>query len=317
MAAPEMRKPVLVTGMHGLGDNVRQRAIVRALIAQGWDVWLKTPWPCLYHDLVGDQLHLLKPDRTLRTQHKNSTREIDSYSFELPPRSASLLRVWYDHANVRAAGCFMGGMMLTTLRRNVAGADFSLPVPAQWRAKAAARIARPDRPIMVLRPLVVRDEWKGCEQRNPDPDAYAALYNAIRARFFVVSVADLVWPIERTVGPKLDADVTLHAGELDTEAMAGLMASAAVTFCSPGFAIALSQAVGTPVICVFGGHESSRLYRYGDRFAPTLTIDPIRPCECFSKTHKCDKRIDLDAAHANVARFISTNVAPDHSRVPA
>lgn len=316
MATPAVKKSVLVSGMHGLGDNVRQRAVVRQLIAEGWDVWLKTPWPCLYHDLVGEQLHLLKPDPTLRTQRKNVVREDDHYSKRQPPLNASRLRVWYDATSVRAAGCFMGGMMVTTFRHN-GPADFSLPVPAQWRVKALDRIARPDRPIMVLRPLVVREEWKGCDPRNPDDRAYAAIYNAIRSRFFVVSIADLVWPLERTVGPKLEADVTLHAGELDTEGVAGLMAAAALTFCSPGFAIALSQAVGTPVICVFGGHESARLYRYGDRFAPTLTIDPIRPCECFSKTHKCDKRIDLDAAHANVANFIKTNAATDHSRVLA
>ena len=65
---------------------------------------------------------------------------------------------------------------------------------------------------MVLRPLVERTEWRGCAARNPDPVAYAALYNSIRDRFFVVSLADLVPGVEEMV-TDLDADICLHKGE--------------------------------------------------------------------------------------------------------
>src|SRR4029077_4927845 len=103
--------------------------------------------------------------------------------------------------------------------------------------------------------------------------------------------------------------ICLHKGEMDIEAVAGLVAGAALTFCSPGFAVPLSQAVGTPVIAVFGGFECSRSFSYGHRFAPTLGIDPVNPCQCFSHTHQCDKRIDLSAAHADIEEFIADNVA--------
>jgi ADP-heptose:LPS heptosyltransferase len=161
---------------------------------------------------------------------------------------------------------------------------------------------------MVLRPLVERTEWRGCAARNPDPIAYAALYNGIRHRFFVVSLADLVPGAEELV-TDLRADICLHKGEMDIEAIAGLMSRAALTFCSPGFAVPLSQAIGTPVIAVFGGFECSRSFSYGHRFAPTLGIDPINPCQCFSHTHQCDKRIDLPMAHADIEEFITDNVA--------
>jgi hypothetical protein len=78
----------------------------------------------------------------------------------------------------------------------------------------------------------------------------------------------------------------------------------------------LSQAIGTPVIAVFGGFECSRSFSYGHRFAPTLGIDPINPCQCFSHTHQCDKRIDLPAAHADIEEFIADNVA-DYTAVVA
>jgi ADP-heptose:LPS heptosyltransferase len=301
---------VIIDGMHGLGDNVHQRAVVRHLLAShpATEFWLKTPWPCLYHDLVGDRLRLIDPSSSLRTQRKNSKREQARYV--LPPRTyrKERIKVSYKAALVQITGSVLGAMIRTTLKCDIDDADFRLPVPAAWIAKADAVIGRAHKPVMVLRPLVERTEWRGCAARNPDPVAYAALYNSIRNHFFVVSLADLVPQVEELVTP-LDADICLHKGELDAEAIAGLMSRAALTFCSPGFAVPLSQAVGTPVIAVFGGFECSRSFSYGHRFAPTLGVDPINPCQCFSHTHDCDKRIDLPAAHDQIEEFIADNVA--------
>jgi hypothetical protein len=205
--------PILIQGMHGLGDNVHQRAVIRHLLADGETLWLKTPWPCLFHDLVGDRLRLLDPGATLRTQRKNSSRERDRYAGHAPPPAQwRALRVWYDYGAVRATGSFLAGMIKTTLRRDASAADTRLPVPPAWRAKADALIGHPRKPVMVLRPLVERTEWAGCKARNPDWLAYAALFNSIRDRFHVVSIADLVPRVEWLVGPPLDADVRLHAG---------------------------------------------------------------------------------------------------------
>jgi hypothetical protein len=299
----------IIDGMHGLGDNVHQRAVIRHLLAvhSSTTFWLKTPWPCLYHDLVGDRLHVVDPATSLRTQRKNSIREQARYA--LPPRvSRRRRRISYNSRLVQQTGSVLGSMIRTTLGHDLADADFRLPVLAAWRAKADALIGRQDKPVMVLRPLVERTEWRGCAARNPDPVAYTALYNSIRGRFFVVSLADIVPGVEDLV-TDLRADICFHKGELDIEAIAGLVSRAALTFCSPGFAVPLSQAVGTPVIAVFGGFECSRSFSGGHRFAPTLGIDPINPCQCWSHSHNCDKRIDLLAAHANIEEFIADNVA--------
>ena len=64
--------------------------------------------------------------------------------------------------------------------------------------------------------------------------------------------------------------------------------------------------------------RGSRFYDIGNRFGPTLGIDPVRPCECFSKTHACDKRIDLTTARTKVARFVAAHChAPEHSAIVA
>jgi ADP-heptose:LPS heptosyltransferase len=301
---------IIIDGMHGMGDNVHQRALVRHLLAlrPATKFWLQTPWPCLYHDLVGDRLRLTDPRSSLRTQRKNSKREQARYVPPLRTYRKERIRVSYKPQLVRETGSVLGAMIRTTLGYDIVDADFRLPVPAAWIAKADALIGRVHKPVMVLRPLVERTEWRGCAARNPDPVAYAELYNSIRDRFFVVSIADLVPQVEELVTP-LDADICLHKGELDIEAIAGLMARAALTFCSPGFAVPLSQAVGTPIIAVFGGYECSRSFSYGHRFTPTLGVDPINPCQCFSHTHECDKRIDLSAAHAHIKEFIADNVA--------
>lgn len=304
-SVPADRRHVHVAGMQGLGDNIHQRGIVRQLLQAGRTIWLETPWPCLYHDLVGPRLHLVAKDTKLPVYAKNAKREADRYSSTPWPANVWPLKIWYSGADVRAAGSVLGAMCRTTGTR-LEAADFRLPIPAAWARKAAALIDqwKPDRPIMLYRPLVERSWWGGCVQRNPDHDAYAALVRSIRERFFVVSVADLEPGVEWMVGERIDADVELHHGELEIETLAALTAASRLVFTSPGFAVILAQAVGTPSCVVFGGYENSISFSAGARWAPYLGIDTLTPCGCFSHAHACDKRIDLPAAIERLAGFV-------------
>lgn len=286
-----------INGMHGMGDNLHQRAIVRHL-ARDHEVWLDTPWPSIYHDLVGARLHVVSKGSRLRTQAKNAAHEAALFDVSQPPAVARALSVSYSPSAVRQ---HRGVLAAMSAQCGVPVGDFRMPVPADWRHGLALPT---DRPVLVVRPLVERREWSGCRNRNPDAAAYLELLASIRDRFFVVSVADLQKGEEWLAQPDIAADLTLHAGELDFRALAALWRDAALVYASPGFGVVLAQAVGTPVVAVFGGYEAGYSFSAGAAYTPTLAIDPIRPCDCFSHTHNCDKRIDLPAARQHLLDFV-------------
>jgi len=305
---------ILVKGMGGLGDCIRQRAIIRQLMVKN-SVVLESPFVSLYHDLIENGLTVIPKKTSLRTQEKNVRREAGKFSKATVP-SGRVITVNYPPSEVRRRGSVMAAMCNVT-STNAAQADFRLPIPEEWHLRAEAWIKnwRPSKPIMIYRPLVDRpSDWGGCKARNPDHDAYAELFNSIRDRFFVVSVADLVPGKEWIVGHQIKADAECHSGELEFETLAALTANAWMVFCSPGFAGVLSQAVGTPVAMVFGGYERSKFFFDGAKDAPVLGIDPIIPCECFSHTHRCKKEIDVQRAKARLAVFAEEAIERHHRR---
>lgn len=298
--------PLLVHGMMGLGDNIRQRAVIRQLMTSH-EVWLESSWVSVYHDLIADGLKVIHKPTRLRTQAKNAAREARLFSRSQPPRGVKAISVNYPPDAVRRTGSVMSAMCAVT-GTDVATADFRLPIPMVWLAQAAAWIDQwnPDRPILLYRPLVDRPaDWGGCAARNPDHAAYAELFRSIRDRFFVVSIADLVPGKEWIVGERIDADAKCHAGELEFETLAALTSVSAMVFCSPGFAGVLAQAVGTPVAMTFGGYERSAFFFEGAKSAPVLGIDPVEPCDCFSHHHACKKSIDIEQAKSRLEIFAS------------
>ena len=296
------KSPLLVKGMHGLGDNLHQRAIIRQLLPH-YDLWLESSWVAPYVDLVGQGLKIVRKPTPLRTQTKNAEREARQFAGP-PPSSASHRTIWYRPDEVRARGGVLAAMC-ASVGVSYEMADFRLPVPEAWLKRADDLIAsfNTTKPIMVYRPLVERKEWNGCSTRNPDHSGYAALFESIRDRFFVVSLADLVDKVEWTVGAPVKADASFHRGELDFEIMAGMFARAGLAFCSPGFAVILAQAVGTPVICTFGRYERAYSFSGGARFSPYLGIEPINPCDDFKHDDSFDKSIDLADATRRAAIF--------------
>lgn len=300
----DQKPPLLVRGMHGMGDNLHQRAIVREL-SKSREVWLETPWPCFYRDL---DVHVVRPDTRLRTQAKNAARESGRYDRAPAPESADVLRVNYPPESVRRCGSVLAAM---SERCGVRVGDFRLPVPAEWLERADALIGswRTNKPVLVYRPLVERTEWGGCAARNPDINAYRTILDAIREQFFVVSVADLKRGQEWMVSSPIGADVKFHAGELDIEILTGIFKRSALVYTAPGFAVVLAQAVGVPVVSVFGGYEDSSSFAAGARFSPYLGIDPIHPVRDFRHNNRVDKTLDVSAAIGRALEFIHENCA--------
>jgi|GEM_PF-593022 len=305
-----MARPLYIVGMQGLGDCIHQRSIVRAYLAKGREVWLETPWPQIYHDLVGPKLKLVNKGSSLRTQAKNAAANRGLFVRGGPPHSCDVLRQHYPPQVVRDEGSVLGAMSKVA---GVPVGDFRLPIPKAWREKADAWIRKwkPDKPLMIYRPLVERTEWGGCKARNPDDGHYENLIESIRDDFFIVSVADLVpgkeWLAPSQAGiPHRAGHVELHNGELDFETLAALTEMASLVFCSPGFAAVLGQAVGTPTVVVSGGYEDGTSFSAGAVYTPTLPIAPVNACNCFRHDHDCDKRIDMPAEMDRLALFAAS-----------
>jgi ADP-heptose:LPS heptosyltransferase len=305
------RPSLIIHGMHGLGDNLHQRAFVRQLL-ETHDIWLETSWPCVYHDLIAQGgLHVIPKRVGLRTQTKNAQRERDKFSKVLvPPRTPELRPSYNDYNVARMPNRTILEAICGSLNIGIdySRADFRLPIPYDWLYPADELIEswHATKPILIYRPLVVRTEWRGNEKRNADPMAYAEIFASIRDRFFVVSVADLVPGHEWIIGPQLKADVTLHNGELSFEIMAALFSRAKLVYTSSGFATLLAQAVGTPNISVIGLYENGAHHSAGASYAPYLPIEPLNPCSCQYSgcVRKCSKQIDIPSAISKVADFV-------------
>jgi ADP-heptose:LPS heptosyltransferase len=293
--------PILITGHHGLGDNLHQRAIMRQLMKR-YDVWLQTSWVAPYHDLIAEGLKVVHKDTTLRTQIKNAARERAGFHRGAQPAFQRRFKLHYNASLVRQARSVLGGMF-ASIGLEPESLDFRLPVPATWIEKARAFIGTPGKPIMVYRPLVVRTEWNN-EARNPDHVAYARIFKAIRDRYHVVSVADVEPNKEWIVGERIEADQQFHRGELDFEALAGLFSMASLVYCSPGFAVVLAQAVSAPVVSVFGGYERAYSFSAGARFSPYCPIEPINPVDDFQHQMRTSKLIDVPKALEKVRAFV-------------
>lgn len=288
-------KTILLRGMHGLGDNVHQRAVIRALKKKtGARVAVETPWPEISAD-VADEIYL--PEKSLRTQTKNVSRhagKIPVLKANDLPKFGQVLKNWYTAENVRRFGYV--GAMLHGLGLPRTDQDFSFSPQAGFFV-----LGNPERkPVMVYRPLTIRTEWAGCSNRNPDADAYHDLFAAIRKNFFIVSAADLSPKLEWISSKHVDADAEFHAGELTPQNLFWLYTKADLVFCSPGFSLPLAQSVGTKVVCVYGGRENSKFYAQNER---TLGVDTKTPCVCMTHTHACNKRIDVDAWTPRVKAF--------------
>jgi len=309
-----MKPPLHFVGMHGLGDCLHQRAILRQIM-QKYSVTLETSWPSVYHDLMADGLKLARRSVSLRTQHKNAERESDKFSSLRYAHGTRSMRVAYSGTQVlQVPSKTILEVMCNVTGTSYADADYRLPIPHAWRAGLFEKLhPLPDRaaerPWLVYRPLVGRREWTSSLRRNADPVAYAAVLNEIQAAgdFFTVSIADLEAGHEWVVGPDTKADLSFHKGELVFEDIAALFEGANLALTSSGFAAILAPAVGTPCISIVGGYEYPGCHNSASKFAPYLSIGPEAYCSCWtSRCNKiCNKTIDLGAVRPRVREFVS------------
>lgn len=300
---------LLIQGMHGMGDSLHQRAVVRQLSKDN-EVWLETSWPSIYYDL---DVKLLKKSVALRTQTKNSARPSENEKFSPSPGSfeRSIRPRYVGQQVLSCASKTVLEAMCLSVGADYETADYRMPVPEVWgevwrKSSAYAQWRESGKPLMIYRPLVMRTEWRGSGARNADPECYAKLLASVRDAFFVISVADLEPQREWIVGPKFEADVQFHEGQLTFETLAYLFADADVIYTASGFAAILGPAVGTPVINVIGGYEHKGTHGSGKRFAPMIEFGPTPGCSCWSSACRqpCNKTFDTDAAITELQEWL-------------
>ena len=188
------KTPIAVTGHYGIGDNLHQRAVMRELM-RDYEVWLHTCHFNLFHDLVAQGLKLIMRPTALHAQARTIAREQHLFAeakFPPLPPHAKKANIGYPAVLVNQHGSILEAMFSCVGLKMPERPDFSLPIKPEWGDAARARIAqwKPDKPLLIHRPIVVRQEWDG-RSRNPDVRAYDELYRSIRDQFFVVSIADL------------------------------------------------------------------------------------------------------------------------------
>lgn len=275
------RKPVLIRGMWGLGDNIFSRPFVRAAAAQ-YEIWLETPWPELYADL---DIRFVRGSRRLRTQQKNMARQSeDRWSNSVPPRQLQIGYPGLEWLSIIAAL----EQRWSRLRIGFDPALFDLP------DMGSSPIVS-DRPIAVVRPVTVRSEWHN-EARNPRPEYVNALAAELMATHTVVAVADLAPGQEWTVGELPPAHHYFISGELPVRELLALVRDADIVLGGVGWIVPAGLALKVKTFVVLGGH--------GGHNAPAKITDPRldlsrigfaipeRFCRCTNMLHNCDKRID-------------------------
>ena len=260
--------------MYGLGDNIYQRAVVRALPGLHY---LRTPWPQLYSDLPNIQC--VRPVTRLRTQAKNAAR---GWRWAHPPATLAPRKAHYVHHE---------GTMLEGLCR-----AFGVSLPAvTFDLPAFEMPRRGGQPYVLLRPATVRAEWRA-DARNPMP-AYLdrAARAASRAGYMVISVADLADGHEWLDGPAPYADVAYHRGEQDLEKLLGLVHSAAGVIGGVGWMVPAAVAYQVPMLLLYGGWGGPNgPHRIFDPRMDTSRIHQVMPdefCMCSNSQHNCNKTI--------------------------
>ena len=264
-----MVSDMIIDGMKGLGDNIYQRAFIKAL---GPIVFLETPWPELYADLP--HVRCVKPETTLRTQGKNIARQ--TY-WHPRPVGAPHRRVAYS-----GEGIYRG------MKKTIGVDPAVMDLPDFGPSPVAGR-------YIVVRPVTVREEWRA-DARNPRPDYIAQAAAMARAEgFVVVSVADLADGREWALSPLPPADITYHAGELPVSQLLALVQGAVGVVGGVGWILPACIAARVPALVVFGGqggfNAPEKITHPAMDLSRIALAVPDRLCPCTHRTHNCDKRI--------------------------
>lgn len=265
--------------MHGLGDNIYQRAFVREIKD---DVFLYTSWPQIYKDL--ENVYPVRPITCLRTQNKNINRQPDSI-WSIPKKQPEL-KIIYGKSDLQS------GSILSAMRSrfNVTPKIFDLPKFTEMNNIIKFTKTK----YAIIRPVTVRTEWKN-EARNPLPEYINKAAEILKKTgYTTVSVADIE-ENEEYAETLPHCDIKFNNGELNLECLMSIVQNASLIVGSVGWIVPASIAAGIRLIIILGGHGG---YNAPEKIVSGIMntdkiswIYPDNYCRCTKKIHNCNKTV--------------------------
>lgn len=284
-----------VSGFEGMGDTIYMRGPLKKLLEREKVVYLTNPWPQFFWDLPG--VKMVRPTGcTLRTQVENIKAAPPEVWCDEPPG----LR-WYEYKydNTRLS---QGMTPITTFMGQFLVPD---PIDCSMRANPAWSTNRTEglpRPLGIVHPPSVRSEWHNTA-RNPRIEYIQAVIDERRDLHWV-SVGWMKEGVEWTDGGELRGIHTrFDHGELSITEVCSLIAEAKLMLCGPSFPLPLSAALGTPVMCIFGGSVPPRCLVDPRMGLHVGCAAPEPFCACYSSDHDCHKIVDLNIVHRELRRI--------------
>lgn len=278
---------LIVETMHGMGDNIYAREVVRSLLPRWGDrLFVRTAWPQMFWDL---DVELLRPNTELRTQRRN-VEEYRDWG-HIPDGPYQRLHLHYDTRDWMA-GRSIPEALLHNANVSRSG-DFSFHPRDEWVDQV--RRVRPKGPFAIVHPSTSRTEWRNVA-RAPRPEYLQQLVHQ-HTEFEWWEITDLVPGVEELIGPPLQG--VKSVGGFSTEQLIALVSLADVVVTGPGFMLPLAISLRVPTVCLFGGDlPNDLLVEQWMVGAPYQAVEPVPFCDCGAKgsrhtgVNDCNKTID-------------------------
>lgn len=282
-----MRRKRLTVHAHlfqGLGDSIYSRPHIKQLSRDYDDVYVTTSWPELFLDIP--RLKFIKPRDLLRSPSKVK-RDDSIWTYPLHAIDR-LIYPRYGPNELKA------GLSITQ------SLELSIPLEDSPQFDLPPRLARPpvinsgDRPVAIMRPVTIREEWRN-ESRSPLPEYINIAATELMKTHYVVVVADVDNKSEWLDGPAPTGHLNLIHGELTSFEMLELAKRADCLVGGVGFIVPLALATRTPAFIINGGcgaYNRAEVLIDSRVSAEFITfIEPDEFCLCGEHEHDCNKII--------------------------
>jgi hypothetical protein len=306
------KRPILITGYLGFGDQFWTRPIVRKISKRYGDVWVHTSNPEMWWDCP--KIHPVRAYTNLRTC-KEAAEAADTKLWNEVPRDYASVSIDYELAYRHESQTIM-----TALERAMplgAEVDFHFPLKPEWVDAARKVTSTVRKPIALIKQGTVRAEWQ-----NPArscKDEYLQRCIDRHKEFHWILVGNNRPQVEWPEGELQNIDCRWDTGQVELYTMLGLVGISAFTLASQCYMLPASLAIGTPTFTIWGGWVHPRCVvdpRLGlERLYGEAVPDPYCAHDGpeFSPSaalHNCRKDIQAEVLDQNFDEFLDRCVRP-------